>query len=176
MNNGIKDVNVKLFLLQTSPILRFPLSYIDMKDPNSAFYDPRLEELTFEEYLENDTLFETNEVTKRILCSQNDEITRSSLERAKYILKSSATGVFNDHYDSFIQFKRAFHHWKFLSSPIVDKCVKAKFNEESNQMNNRFEKYGVQFSGYQDKMRGTNEFDMELYAFTALGRTSKILI
>ena len=96
---------------------------MEIKDPSSIFYDPRLEKMSFEEYLVN--IVEEDSVTKRLLCRQSND-TSKSLEQAKDILRNSETGVFDDYYESFLQFKTALPSWKFLSLRVVDECIKTK--------------------------------------------------
>ena len=152
-----------------NPILRTPLSYIEMKDPSSTFHNPNVKDMTFEEYLANNTLFEEDSLTKRLLCKKNIDSmkpTHYNLEMAKDILKSCEIGLFNDYYDSYIQFKNTFHHWKFLSSPAADKCIQTKFKTESKRIDKLLTKHGIEFQGFFDELKETNKVDMELYAFT----------
>ena len=158
-----------------NPILRIPLSYMEMKDPTSMFYDPHLNDVTFEEYVTNTTLFEKDLLTKRLLCRDKkhgnvQKLTKYNLNRAKDIFKSSEIGYFRDDYDSFNQFKKAFNHWEFLSLPTVDKCMKRKFELELNHREELYMKYGIEFSGYVNTMKDASKFDMELYAFIAYSR------
>jgi len=170
-----EDTNVKLFLLLENPILQIPLSYIEMKDPYSIFYDPRLKDLTFQEYVTNNTLFEKDVLIKRLLCRQKDDtraLTEYSVKRAKTILKRSKIGLFQDYNNSFFQFKKAFHHWDFLSSPSVDECVEKHFKSELKKSEELYRKHGIEFHRYYNMLKEANKFDMELYTYIAYSSIS----
>ena len=137
-----------------------------MKDPRSTFYDPRLQNLSFETYLSNNTLFERDALTKRLLCKENDTIEKHSLKHAIDILKQSETGVYHDLEDSFLQFQKAFPRWNSFS-PKVNSCVKGMFERELRHVEKLYASYGIEFRGYFDRLKELNKFDMELYMFTA---------
>ena len=161
--------NTKLFLLQVNPIIRTPLSYIEIKDPSSIFYNPRAIDLTFEEYLTNNNLFEEDSITKGLLCNKENEsrkVLQCNLEIAKDILNSGEIGLFNDYYDSFHQFKNTYHEWDFLSSATVNECVKNVFEVEQKRIEELYKKNGIEFHRHFEKIKELNKCDMELYVST----------
>jgi len=170
-NKSNMKSNFKLFHLLINPIVRVPLSYIEMKDPSSIFFDSRLKDLTFDEFMMNSTLFEKDAFIKRLLCRHNDDtrsLTKYNVKRAKNILKNGNVGLFHESLDnSFLQFKKAFHHLDFLSSPIIDKCVENKLKLEIERIDGLYRKHGTEFLGYFNKLKDANRFDLELYAFVA---------
>ena len=167
--NKITDTKINLFVLQTNPILRIPLSYMEMKDPNSKFYDQFLKDLTFEEHITNNTLIQKDSLYNTLLCEQNNDVRKlsaESIDRAKVLIENGNIGLFNNYYDSFDQFRKAFRSWDFLSSPIVDKCMKEKFNSESRYAEELHKTHGIEFHRYIDKLKDLSVLDMDLYVLT----------
>lgn len=164
----IKDTKIKLFILQTNPILRIPLSYMEMKDPTSIFYDSSLNDITFEKYIANSTLIGKVSLSNKLLCRQNNDDGQSeeSIERAKELIENGEIGLFHDNYDSFLQFKTAFPSWDFLSSASVDKCMKEEFESVSRHADELHKKHGIEFHPYMDRLKELNTLDMDLYALT----------